>query len=139
LCVLIGTAVASVVPAGTAGLANQGPHGFSEILYAFTSASANNGSAFAGLSADTWFYDIALGLCMFVGRFLPMAPMLAIAGSMALKTRAPASAGTFPTDGALFASLLAATMLIVGGLTFLPMLALGPVAEHAAMLGGASF
>jgi K+-transporting ATPase ATPase A chain len=139
LCVLIGTAVASVVPAGTAGLANQGPHGFSEILYAFTSASANNGSAFAGLSADTWFYDIALGRCMFVGRFLPMAPMLAIAGSMALKTRAPASAGTFPTDGALFASLLAATMLIVGGLTFLPMLALGPVAEHAAMLGGASF
>jgi K+-transporting ATPase ATPase A chain len=139
LCVLIGTAVASVVPAGTAGLANQGPHGFSEILYAFTSTSANNGSAFAGLSADTLFYDIALGLCMFVGRFLPMAPMLAIAGSMALKTRAPASAGTFPTDGALFASLLAATMLIVGGLTFLPMLALGPVAEHAAMLGGASF
>lgn len=139
LCMLVGTAVASVVPAGTAGLANRGPHGFSEILYAFTSASANNGSAFAGLSVDTWFYDIALGLCMFVGRFLPMAPMLAIAGSMALKTRAAASAGTFPTDGVLFASLLAATMLIVGGLTFLPMLALGPIAEQAAMVAGASF
>jgi K+-transporting ATPase ATPase A chain len=139
LCMLVGTAVASVVPAGIAGLANRGPHGFSEILYAFTSASANNGSAFAGLSVDTWFYDIALGLCMFIGRFLPMAPMLAIAGSMALKTRAAASAGTFPTDGVLFAALLAATMLIVGGLTFLPMLALGPIAEQAAMIAGASF
>ncbi len=139
LCMLVGTAVASVVPAGAAGLANQGPHGFSEILYAFTSASANNGSAFAGLSVDTWFYDIGLGLCMFIGRFLPMAPMLAIAGSMALKTRAAASAGTFPTDGVLFGALLAATMLIVGGLTFLPMLALGPIAEQAAMIAGASF
>jgi K+-transporting ATPase ATPase A chain len=139
LCMLVGTAVASVVPAGIAGLANRGPHGFSEILYAFTSASANNGSAFAGLSVDTWFYDIVLGLCMFIGRFLPMAPMLAIAGSMALKTRAAASAGTFPTDGVLFAALLAATMLIVGGLTFLPMLALGPIAEQAAMIAGASF
>lgn len=133
------TALASVVPAGLAGIANNGPHGFSEILYAFTSATANNGSAFAGLSANTSFYNTALGLAMFVGRFLMVVPTLAIAGSLVEKKIIPPSAGTFPTDGGLFVGLLIGVILIVGGLTFFPALALGPIVEHLAMASGTLF
>ena len=139
LAILGGTAMASVLPAGLAGPANAGPHGFSEILYAFTSAAANNGSAFAGLSGNTLFYNTALALGMLVGRFFVILPALAIAGSLAAKKTLPASAGTFPTHGGLFVGLLVGLILIVGGLTFLPSLALGPVAEHLAGAAGQSF
>jgi potassium-transporting ATPase potassium-binding subunit len=130
------SAIATVVDAGLAGPANQGPHGFSEILYAYTSATGNNGSAFAGLSANTLFYNTTLGLAMFVGRFLMIVPMVAIAGSLAAKKIVPASAGTFPTNGPLFVGLVVGVILIVGGLTFFPALALGPIVEHFAMLAG---
>jgi K+-transporting ATPase ATPase A chain len=130
------TALAAVLPAGLAGLNNNGPHGFSEILYAFTSATGNNGSAFAGLSANTPFYNSALAVAMFAGRFLMIVPMLAVAGSLAGKKTVPPSAGTFPTDGPLFVGLVVGVILIVGGLTFFPSLALGPVVEHFAMLKG---
>jgi K+-transporting ATPase ATPase A chain len=130
------TAVASVVPPGLAGLGNAGPHGFSEILYAFTSAAATNGSAFAGLSANTAFYNGTLALAMFAGRFLVIIPVLAIAGSLAGKTTSPRSAGTVPTDGPQFVVLLAVTIVVVGGLSFFPALSLGPVAEHYAMKAG---
>ncbi|MCC6914194.1 MAG: potassium-transporting ATPase subunit KdpA, partial [Rhodospirillaceae bacterium] len=133
------TALAVAVEPGLAGRANMGPHGFSEILYAFTSAAANNGSAFAGLSANSPFYNTALGLAMYIGRFLMIVPMLALAGSLAAKKVVPASAGTFPTTGALWVGLLTGVILIVGGLTFFPALSLGPVAEHLAMLAGQSF
>ncbi|MGB8600561.1 MAG: potassium-transporting ATPase subunit KdpA [Rhizomicrobium sp.] len=133
------TALASVIPAGLTGIANNGPHGFSEILYAFTSATANNGSAFAGLSANTSFYNTMLGLAMFVGRFLMVVPTLAIAGSLVEKKIIPPSAGTFPTDGGLFVGLLIGVILIVGGLTFFPALALGPIVEHLAMASGTLF
>ncbi|MCA0303250.1 MAG: potassium-transporting ATPase subunit KdpA [Proteobacteria bacterium] len=132
-------AVATVVEAGLAGPANAGPHGFSEILYAYTSATGNNGSAFAGLSANTLFYNTTLGLAMFVGRFLMIVPMLAIAGSLAAKKSVPASAGTFPTHGPLFVGLVIGVILIVGGLTFFPALALGPIVEHVAMHAGTLF
>ena len=127
------SAVACVLPAGLAGLNNAGPHGFSEILYAYTSAAATNGSAFAGLSANTPFYNLTLATAMFAGRFLVIIPVLAIAGSLALKLRIPPSAGTLPTHGPQFVALMVGTILIVGGLTFFPSLALGPVAEHFAM------
>ncbi|MBI2735562.1 MAG: potassium-transporting ATPase subunit KdpA [Rhodospirillales bacterium] len=130
------TAIATVVDAGLAGPANQGPHGFSEILYAFTSGTANNGSAFAGLSANTLFFNTTIGLAMFIGRFLMIVPMVAIAGSLASKKIVPASAGTFPTNGPLFVGLVVGTILIVGGLTFFPALALGPIVEHFALLAG---
>jgi K+-transporting ATPase ATPase A chain len=130
------SAIATVVDAGLAGPANQGPHGFSEILYAYTSGTANNGSAFAGISANTMFYNTTIGLAMFVGRFLMIVPMVAIAGSLAAKKIVPASAGTFPTNGPLFVGLLLGVILIVGGLTFFPALALGPIVEHFAMLAG---
>ena len=130
------TAIATVVDAGLAGPANQGPHGFSEILYAFTSGTANNGSAFAGISANTLFYNTTIGLAMFIGRFLMIVPMVAIAGSLAAKKIVPASAGTFPTNGPLFVGLVVGTILIVGGLTFFPALALGPIVEHFALLAG---
>jgi K+-transporting ATPase ATPase A chain len=130
------TAVASVVAPGLAGPANAGPHGFSEILYGFTSAAATNGSAFAGLAANTPFYNVTLALAMFAGRYLVIVPVLAIAGSLATKSGAPRGAGTLPTDGVLFALLLAGTIVIVGGLSFFPALALGPVAEHYAMRAG---
>ncbi len=130
------TALATVLPAGLAGPANSGPHGFSEILYAFTSATGNNGSAFAGISANTPFYNTTLGIAMFIGRFLMIAPMLAIAGSLAAKKIVPASAGTFPTDGALFVGLLIGVILITGGLTYFPAVALGPIVEHLAMNAG---
>ena len=129
-------AIATVIDAGLAGPANQGPHGFSEILYAYTSATGNNGSAFAGLSANTLFYNTTIGLAMFVGRFLMIVPMVAIAGSLAAKKIVPASAGTFPTNGPLFVGLLVGVILIVGGLTFFPALALGPLVEHFAMMAG---
>ncbi len=136
LAILGFTAVASVVPDGLAGTSNGGPHGFSQILYAFTSAAGNNGSAFAGLSANTVFYNALLGITMVFGRFAVIVPMLAVAGSLAAKRKTAASLGTFPTHGALFVGLLVGSILIVGGLTFLPALALGPIAEHFAMLAG---
>jgi potassium-transporting ATPase potassium-binding subunit len=128
------TALAAVLPAGLAGPLNKGPHGFSEILYAFTSAAANNGSAFAGLTAGTPFYNGLLGVGMWVGRFFVIVPMLAIAGNLAAKRHTPASAGSFPTTGPLWVGLLVGIILILGGLTFLPSLALGPIADHVAMV-----
>jgi K+-transporting ATPase ATPase A chain len=130
------TALATVLPVGLAGPLNSGPHGFSEILYAFTSATGNNGSAFAGISANTMFYNTTLGLAMFIGRFLMIVPMLAVAGSLAAKKIVPPSAGTFPTDTGLFVGLLIGVILIVGGLIYFPALALGPLTEHLAMHAG---
>jgi K+-transporting ATPase ATPase A chain len=129
-CVLLGTAVASVTNAGVAGIANPGPHGFSEILYAFSSAGNNNGSAFGGLSANTPFYNTLLGIAMLFGRFWTMIPIIAIAGSLASKKYVTPSAGTLPTHTPLFVFFLASIIIIVGALTFLPGLALGPIAEH---------
>ena len=139
LSILGFSAIATVIDAGLAGPANQGPHGFSEILYAYTSATGNNGSAFAGLSANTLFYNTTLGLAMFVGRFLMIVPMVAIAGSLAAKKIGPASAGTFPTHGPVFVGLVVGVILIVGGLTFFPALALGPLVEHFSMRVGTLF
>ncbi|CAN5716186.1 potassium-transporting ATPase subunit KdpA [soil metagenome] len=139
LSILCFTAVATVVDAGLAGPANQGPHGFTEILYAYTSGTGNNGSAFAGLSANTLFYNTTIGIAMFAGRFLMIVPMLAIAGSLAAKKIVPASAGTFPTHGPVFVGLVVGVILIVGGLTFFPALALGPLVEHFAMRAGTLF
>jgi potassium-transporting ATPase potassium-binding subunit len=133
------TALATVLPAGLAGPANAGPHGFSEILYAYTSAAANNGSAFGGLTANTLFYNSTLAIGMLVGRFFVKIPVLAIAGSLAAKKTVPASAGTFPTHGGLFVGLLVGVILIIGGLTFFPSLALGPVVEHLAGAAGQTF
>ena len=129
-------ALSSVLEAGLAGPLNKGPHGFSEILYAFTSAVANNGSAFAGLTANTPYYNGLLGVAMWVGRFFVIVPMLAIAGSLAAKKHVPESAGSFPTTGPLWVGLLVGIVLILGGLTFLPSLALGPIADHFAMIRG---
>jgi K+-transporting ATPase ATPase A chain len=128
--VLTGTAIAVSVDAGRAGVANPGAHGFSEILYAFSSAGNNNGSAFAGISANTPFYNVALALTMWLGRFWPIVAVLAVAGSLAAKKRIPVSAGTMPTHGVTFVILLIGTVLLVGALTFVPALALGPVVEH---------
>lgn len=139
LCILGFTALAAVLPAGLAGPLNKGPHGFSEILYAFTSATGNNGSAFAGLSAGTPFYNGLLGVAMWLGRFFMIVPVLAIAGSLAAKKQTPASAGSFPITGLLWIALLIGTILLVGGLTFLPSLALGPVADHVTGLAGTTF
>ncbi len=139
LAMLVFTAIAAVIEPGLAGRLNQGPHGFAEILYAYTSAAANNGSAFAGLTANAPFYNLTLGIAMFMGRFLMIVPMLAIAGSLAAKPIAPASAGTFPTHGGLFVGLLVGAVLIIGGLTFLPALALGPIVEQISMLTGQIF
>ena len=131
--------IASAIPAGVAGVANNGPHGFTEILYAYVSAAGNNGSAFAGLSGNTLWYNLSLALAMFVGRFALIVPMMAVAGSLAAKKRLPPSLGTFPTNGALFVALLIGTMLIVVGLTYFPALALGPVVEHLLMQTGALY
>ncbi|WP_408590493.1 potassium-transporting ATPase subunit KdpA [Novosphingobium sp.] len=139
LCILGLSAIASVLPAGLAGPLNKGPHGFSEILYAFSSATANNGSAFAGLSAGTPFYNGLLGVGMWLGRFFIIIPVLAIAGSLAAKKHTPATAGSFPTTGPLWVGLLIGTILIIGGLTFLPSLALGPVADHVVSASGKLF
>ncbi len=129
-------ALASVLPAGLAGPLAKGPHGFSEILYAFSSAAANNGSAFGGLSGNTPFYNLLLALGMFVGRFGVILPVLGIAGGLAAKRVIPSGAGSFPTTGALWIGLLAAVILIVGGLTFLPALVLGPIADQAQIAAG---
>jgi K+-transporting ATPase ATPase A chain len=130
------TAVATVLPSAVASIANAGPHGFTEILYAFTSATANNGSAFGGLTGNTFFYNLTLALSMLVGRFWMIIPAMAIAGSLAAKKTHPASAGTFPTHGGLFVGLVVGVILIVGGLTFFPALALGPIVEHISMTQG---
>jgi K+-transporting ATPase ATPase A chain len=139
LAILLFAAIAVVLPAGLSGIQDGGPHGFSEVLYAFTSGANNNGSAFAGLSANTPFYNITIGLAMLMGRFLLIVPVLAIAGSLASKRTVPVSAGTLPTTGPLFVGLVIGVTLIVGGLTFFPALALGPVTEHLAMLIGQTF
>ena len=130
LLVLLGTAIAVMSEAGRAGIANPGAHGFSEILYALTSAANNNGSAFAGLSANTPFYNVLLAVAMWFGRFGVIVPVLAMAGSLAAKKRIPTGAGTMPTHGPLFVTLLIGTVLLVGLLNYVPALALGPVIEH---------
>jgi K+-transporting ATPase ATPase A chain len=132
-------AVAAVLPVGVAGLNNGGPHGFSELLYAYTSGAATNGSAFAGLSANTPFYNLTLAAAMFAGRFIVIVPVLCIAGTLAAKRIVPVSVGTLPTHGMQFIGLLVGTVVIVGGLTFFPALALGPVAEHFAMQAGLTY
>ena len=133
------TSLSSVLQQGLAGPLNKGPHGFSEILYAFTSAVGNNGSAFAGLTANTPYYNGLLGVAMWVGRFFIIVPMLAIAGGLAAKKYTPESAGSFPTTGGLWVGLLVGIVLVLGGLTFLPSLALGPIADHLAMIRGQLF
>ena len=137
--ILFGSGIAAVADAGTLATANPGPHGLSEMVYAFASAAANNGSAFAGLSANSPFYNLLLALNMFMGRFGVLIPALAIAGSMAEKKISPPSAGTFPTTGLLFIALLTSVILIVGALTFLPVLTLGPIVEQLMMLQGTTF
>jgi K+-transporting ATPase ATPase A chain len=134
--ILLTTAAAVVTDAGRAGISNPGPHGFSQILYAFSEAAANNGSAFAGLNANTSFYNSTIGFAMLFGRFMMAIPALALAGSLAPKKSVPAGAGTFPTTGAVFVLLLIGVILIVAGLTFFPALALGPIVEQLAMLAG---
>jgi K+-transporting ATPase ATPase A chain len=134
IAILLFKSMASFLPAGLAGVANPGPHGFSEIFYAYTSQAANNGSAFAGLSGNTVFYNTTGALDMFIGRFFMVIPLLALAGSLAAKKRLAPSVGTFPTHGALFVGLLVGVILIMAGLTFFPALTLGPVAEHYALL-----
>src|SRR5512135_224873 len=132
LLVLVGTAIAVATTAGKAGIFNPGPHGFSEILYAFSSAANNNGSAFAGLNANAFFYNVTLGCAMLIGRFWLMIPVLAAAGSLARKKIVPAGAGTLPTHTPLFVLFLVAVIILVGALTFIPALALGPIAEYLA-------
>ncbi len=133
------TAIAVVYPPAVASMGNAGPHGFSEVLYAFTSQAANNGSAFAGLTGNTFFYNLAGAVAMFVGRFWMIMPAVSIAGSLAAKKTVAASSGTFPTTGGLFVGLLVGVILIVGGLTFFPALALGPIVEHLAMQSATLF
>jgi potassium-transporting ATPase potassium-binding subunit len=137
--ILVPAAVAVVTQAGLAGISNPGPHGFSEILYAYTQASANNGSAFAGLNANSLFYNSTLGFVMLAGRFMMMIPVLALAGSLAAKKSVPPSVGTFPTNGAIFVVLLIGVIVIVAALTFFPVDALGPIVEHLDMLAGKLF
>jgi K+-transporting ATPase ATPase A chain len=137
--ILLGSALAAVIWPGTSSIANPGPHGLSEILYAFASGAGNNGSAFAGLNANTVFYNVGLTIVMLIGRFGVILPVLAIAGSMAGKKITPPGAGTFQTTGSLFSGLLAGVVLIVGALTFFPALALGPIIEHLSMLAGKVF
>jgi len=137
--ILLFSAIASVSKPGLAGLNNAGSHGLSEILYAFSSAAGNNGSAFAGLNANTVFYNLTLSLAMLAGRFGVIIPVMAIAGSMAVKKVTPLSVGTFRTDNLLFIILLTGVILIVGGLTFFPALSLGPLAEHILMHSAVTF
>ncbi|WP_369721588.1 potassium-transporting ATPase subunit KdpA [Bradyrhizobium sp. LLZ17] len=139
LMILGWTAVGVVYPPAVASMANAGPHGFTEVLYAYTSATGNNGSAFAGLTGNTFFYNLTLASAMFVGRFFMIIPAMAIAGSLAAKKSIPPSAGTFPTTGGLFVGLVVGVILIIGGLTFFPALALGPIVEHLAMNAGQIF
>jgi K+-transporting ATPase ATPase A chain len=139
LAILGFSAVAAMLPAALSSLANAGPHGLSEILYAYSSAAGNNGSAFAGLNANSPWFNTTLGIAMLAGRFAYVVPVMAIAGSLAAKTKATATAGTFPTDGPLFVGLLVGVILILGGLQFFPALALGPIVEHVLMLAGKTF
>lgn len=139
IAILVGTAIALVTEPGLAGLLSSGPHGLSEALYGFTSAAGNNGSAFAGLTANSVFYNTALGIVMLLGRFAMIVPVIAMAGGLAAKKATPASAGSFPTHGPMFVLLLAGTILIVGGLTFFPALALGPIVEHLLLAAGQTF
>ena len=133
------TAVAAINPQALPQLGNAGPHGFSEMLYLYTSSTVNNGSAFAGISANTMFFNITGAVAMFVGRFFMIIPAMAIAGSLAEKKSIAASSGTFPTTGGLFVGLTVGVILVVGGLTFFPALALGPIVEHLAMTAGTVF
>jgi potassium-transporting ATPase potassium-binding subunit len=128
-----------VYPTAVASMANPGPHGFTEVLYAYVSQTGNNGSAFAGLTGNIPFYNITGGVAMFVGRFWMIIPAMAIAGSLAAKKSIPASVGTFPTTGGLFVGLVVGVIVIVGGLTFFPALALGPIVEQLAMTAGTVF
>ncbi|WLS00282.1 potassium-transporting ATPase subunit KdpA [Shinella sumterensis] len=139
LVILGFTAISAMLPFAVASIGTAGPHGLSEILYAYTSTAGNNGSAFGGLTGNTPWYNTTLGIAMLLGRFAYVVPVMAIAGSLAAKVKAPASAGTFPTDGPLFVGLLIGIILILGGLQFFPALALGPVVEHLAMLAGQTF
>jgi len=139
LSILGFAAAAMMVPPALASLANNGPHGLSEILYAYSSATGNNGSAFAGLSANTPWYNTTLGVAMLLGRFAYVVPVMAIAGSLARKTKVAPSAGTFPTHTPLFVALLVGVILIMAGLEFFPALALGPIVEHFLMIAGQTF
>lgn len=139
LVILGFTAVSAMLPFAVASIGTAGPHGLSEILYAYTSAAGNNGSAFGGLTGNTLWYNTTLGIAMLLGRFAYVIPVMAIAGSLAAKVKVPASSGTFPTDGPLFVGLLIGIILILGGLQFFPALALGPIVEHLAMLAGQTF
>jgi K+-transporting ATPase ATPase A chain len=139
LMILGWTAIGVVYPPAVASMANAGPHGFSEVLYAYTSQTGNNGSAFAGLTGNTLFYNLTGACAMFVGRFFMIVPAMAIAGSLAAKKSIPPSAGTFPTTGGLFVGLVVGVILIIGGLTFFPALALGPIVEQLAMNAGQVF
>jgi K+-transporting ATPase ATPase A chain len=136
LSILGWTALATVVPPGLAGIANTGPHGFSEILYAFTSGTGNNGSAFAGISANTFYYNTTIAGAMLMGRFIFVIPLLAVAGSLAQKKLLAPSAGTFPTNRPLFVGLLVGVVLIIGGLTYFPAISLGPAVEQVVMNQG---
>jgi len=139
LVILLFTALAAVSTAGLSGMSSSGAHGFSEILYAFTSAAGNNGSAFAGLNTNTVFYNLVLGFGMLIGRYGVIIPVMAIAGNMAGKKIIPPSAGTFRTDNWLFICLLISVIVIVGGLTFLPAISLGPIVEHMLLSRGITF
>jgi K+-transporting ATPase ATPase A chain len=137
---ILGLAAISVVaPFGVSSMQDSGPHGFSEVLYLYSSQTGNNGSAFAGVTGNTLWYNMTGGLAMLVGRYFVIIPTMAVAGSLVVKKTVPASAGTFPTHGALFVGLLVGVILIIGGLTFFPALALGPVAEHLAIQSGMLF
>jgi K+-transporting ATPase ATPase A chain len=139
LAILVFTAISVLYSFGTSAMSNAGPHGFSQVLYAFTSAVANNGSAFGGFSGNTPWYNTSLGIAMLLGRFMMILPMLAIAGSLAGKKQVPATLGTFPVTGPLFTVLLIGVVVIVGALTFFPALSLGPILEHLLMMAGKTF
>jgi K+-transporting ATPase ATPase A chain len=139
LVILVFTAISVIYGFGTSAMGNAGPHGFTEVLYAFTSATANNGSAFGGLSANTPWYNSSLAFAMLLGRFMMILPMLAIAGNLAGKKQAPATLGTFPVTGPLFTVLLIGVVVILGALTFFPALSLGPILEHLLMMAGKTF
>jgi potassium-transporting ATPase potassium-binding subunit len=139
LTILVFAAIAVIAKFGTASISNPGPHGLSQILYAYTSSTGNNGSAFGGLNANTAWYNTSTGFAMLLGRFFGVIPILAIAGNLARKKSAPPSLGTFPVTGPLFSVLLVSTVVIVGALTFFPALSLGPILEHLLMVAGKSF
>jgi K+-transporting ATPase ATPase A chain len=139
LIILAFTSVSVLKPFGTSSIANPGPHGFTEILYAYTEGAANNGSAFAGLNGNTLWYNVTIALTMLLGRFWMKIPMLALAGNMVRKKSVPPSLGTFPVTTPLFSVLLISVILILGALTFFPALSLGPILEHLLMLAGKTF